>query len=164
MPIVLPWEGNKPTFDQLLLIEDWSEEVLRELIRRRVQESLHLEYKDGLFVEPRDSKGERRDAAGELRRYVAGFANADGGALVVGVAEDSKEQGVPTGLSPITWKHSGGLLNWMRTSLSSAHLGGPNPLGERHQPREVAVGRVPGPRLERGSWSVWQPLGHWFLL
>jgi len=52
-----------------------------ELLTTRVNEDLWLDYKRGRWLDDTDAKRARK-----LRRFVAGFANADGGAVLVGVA------------------------------------------------------------------------------
>ena len=121
MPYDVPWEGNRPSIEDLLVVQDWTEDVLLELVRRKTAESRWLEYKDGRWLDPKDSAGKPQDAAGNLRRQVAGFANAEGGVLIVGVSEDSPQPGAPgvaTGLAPTANSRKGGLEQFARTALT----------------------------------------------
>lgn len=74
-----------------LLSTDASTETLDQLLRGGVAEGLHLEFKPGEWL-ARGSEGGRdpADPAERIRKYVTGFANADGGVLVVGIQENSK--------------------------------------------------------------------------
>jgi hypothetical protein len=56
---------------------------ISELLRQRVAEDLFLDFKSGLWL----TRVAKHDPARALRSYVAGFANADGGAVVIGVKE-----------------------------------------------------------------------------
>jgi hypothetical protein len=48
-------------------------------------ETLYIDFKDGAEL------NDRKEAARTVRRYVAGFANADGGLLVVGVSDGGRD-------------------------------------------------------------------------
>ena len=81
-------------------------ERIQRLLHERVDEDLHLDDKAGRWVEmlPRPKKGERLSA--EVRRYIAGFANAEGGVIAIGVSghRDSDGARMP---EPVTrWKSS----------------------------------------------------------
>jgi hypothetical protein len=82
----MPTFTQKPTYDELraLPTEKWNGPLLDELIGFNYDEGLHLELKEGDWLD-HPKPGEDRNA--ELRRYVGGFANADGGILVVGISE-----------------------------------------------------------------------------
>jgi hypothetical protein len=71
---------SRSTLDRLLKIEAFSGENLAALVAGAREEDQWLEYKDGQVLE-------KPDAATVLREYVTGFANADGGTLVVGVTK-----------------------------------------------------------------------------
>lgn len=87
-----------------------------ELLTNHVSEDLWLEYKRGRWLTDTNAKRQRK-----LRRYVAGFANADGGAILVGVAGGEEPEqltdkqwavdGCPPGPQP--WDE------WASNSLSS---------------------------------------------
>ena len=61
--------------------------LIDRLVAQQASESVHLEYKSGDFLKPGalSRSGEPAKPAARLRKYVAGFANADGGTLIVGV-------------------------------------------------------------------------------
>ena len=54
MPHDAPWEGNEPSIEDFLLVQEWNEDVLDTLVKRETPESRWLEYKDGRWL---DSKG-----------------------------------------------------------------------------------------------------------
>lgn len=71
--------GTTPTADDI-----------ETLLRERVREGLHLDFKSGLeFVdEPgAETPGDPKKFHGKVRKFVAGFANSDGGLLVIGIRE-----------------------------------------------------------------------------
>jgi hypothetical protein len=59
--------------------------IVAGLVRERVREGLYHEYKRGQWL--------RKDTAQELRAYVSGFANAEGGVLIIGVVGGEPSQG-----------------------------------------------------------------------
>lgn len=66
------------------------------LLHERVREGIHLDFKSGREVKDEgkpDAAGEPKTFRGKVRKFVAGFANGDGGLLVLGVKE-------PTVLDP----------------------------------------------------------------
>src|SRR5678816_3419461 len=77
-----------------------------ELLASHVNEDLWLEYKRGRWLTDTDAKRQRK-----LRRYVAGFANADGGAVLVGVAgaeepeQRTDKQWAVDGCPPVSYTH-----------------------------------------------------------
>ena len=76
---------------------DWSSDDIGALIAERVPEGQRLEYKSQLNLErPKDKH--------EAAKDVSGFANATGGLLIYGVAEEQLEddQVVPAKLEPLT--------------------------------------------------------------
>ncbi|MDP2316551.1 MAG: ATP-binding protein [Pseudomonadota bacterium] len=74
--------GTKPTAEDIEL-----------LVSERVPEDLHLDYKSGKeFDEEKTpaTPGNPTTYRGKVQRFVAGFANSDGGLLVIGVGEVKK--------------------------------------------------------------------------
>jgi hypothetical protein len=63
---------------------------LRELIATKVREDDFIEYKLGKWLGKGSGAGEPREPAARLRKWIAGFANAEGGALVVGIGDPDK--------------------------------------------------------------------------
>jgi hypothetical protein len=61
------------------LVPPASKEALAELLEAKVQESLHLEYKD--------SRALLDAGRGEISKDVSSFANADGGTIIYGITE-----------------------------------------------------------------------------
>lgn len=79
------------------------------LLPTPTREGLHLDYKRGEWLDE-----EPRTAAARVRKWVTSFANSDGGALVVGVADERAQgDGVPpwtiTGCRP---PKKGSLFDW----------------------------------------------------
>lgn len=76
-----------------LLLEDGtlSLDELTAFVAKVPEEDLFVEYKDGLLLE------KLKDARAALRKAVSGFANAEGGVLVLGFDEHrTEEKGPPT--------------------------------------------------------------------
>jgi hypothetical protein len=82
-----------------------------------VEEDLHLDYKAAAIIE-RDVAGKKvgspNDFGGKVRKHVAGFANGDGGVLILGVDEyekvkdpstgrDNSNRNRPRTLTPLPW-------------------------------------------------------------
>jgi predicted HTH transcriptional regulator len=55
---------------------------INKLTNDKVQESLHLEYKDSRAAAP--------DHSNEISKAISAFANSDGGVIIYGVQEDKK--------------------------------------------------------------------------
>lgn len=68
-------------------------ERLRSLLEDRVEEDLYLDYKSGKLWK-------EGGLGSKLQRYVAGFANGDGGVLMIGVAEPT-ERGARRVFDPV---------------------------------------------------------------
>ncbi|MEQ1501352.1 MAG: ATP-binding protein [Myxococcota bacterium] len=74
----------------LLAGEPATLEMVDELRQRRIDEDLHLDYKAGAILDRdphRTEVGSPTDFKGKLCKHVAGFANGNGGVLVLGVGE-----------------------------------------------------------------------------
>lgn len=67
-------------------------EPIDQILGEVIPEGVHLEYKGWQFIQ-KDKKAKKGDAAEQLRRYVAGFANSDGGVLLIGFAEQRDADG-----------------------------------------------------------------------
>ncbi|HFD31766.1 MAG TPA: ATP-binding protein [Gammaproteobacteria bacterium] len=63
-------------------LEDWTEELIIEMLRTSIFESEHFDYKESL-PHPSD-----QSAKGRLRKTCCAFANTDGGYLVFGISDD----------------------------------------------------------------------------
>lgn len=72
-------------------------EEIHRLIEDRTQESLYLEFKRG------DALGRQNNQRAELLKDVTGFANADGGRIIYGIAESRPVDGIAAAdsLSPV---------------------------------------------------------------
>jgi Schlafen, AlbA_2 len=83
--------------DRLFLkdVEAWSAVDLDDLVAAKIPEGMRVEYKGGLKI---DTKSQRAEAA----KDVSGFANAQGGWLFYGIAEDDSEEPLPTAVAPLT--------------------------------------------------------------
>ena len=60
-------------------------EIIRGFVAEQVLESLYLEYKGGAWLD--------QDGAKKVRAWVSGFANAEGGVLVIGIVGGEEAQG-----------------------------------------------------------------------
>jgi hypothetical protein len=108
---------------QMLEGEQLEEADVRALVQ--VQgETLFVDFKDGAKLK------ERKDAARMVRRYVSGFANADGGLLVVGVSDGGGDPTKRT-FTPTTAPGGKPLCEWARNVLES-----------------MAGGLIPAPRIQ----------------
>ncbi|MCP4869162.1 MAG: hypothetical protein GY898_10645 [Proteobacteria bacterium] len=85
--------------------------LLDDLLRSRRAESLWLDYKSGTIFDEKSKKEVTR----EVRRHVAGFANAEGGVLIVGAHNDEPDPPHWT-VVPCT-KHAGRLVAWAGDAL-----------------------------------------------
>lgn len=84
---------SRALFEYVLGDEPVEEPLLRHLIATRIPEDEHLDYKSGALVGGVGGFPDRA-ATAKLRRQVTGFANADGGLLVVGLdAPEPDEDG-----------------------------------------------------------------------
>jgi type I restriction enzyme R subunit len=88
-----------------------------ELIAK--EETFDVEFKStarwNLVEERKDKRME--DA---IVKAVAGFLNADGGTLLIGVADDGRVMGLASDLPLVTPKSTDGLVNWLTTHLVNA--------------------------------------------
>jgi hypothetical protein len=94
----LPPVGHLPSWpvDRRLLepVADWALEDVQALVDERIAEGQRLDYKQELPLE-RD-----KDRA-ELAKDISGMANAQGGLLIYGVAEDDSDEPRPVGMTPL---------------------------------------------------------------
>ncbi len=79
-------DKSRQWLQRLLAGETPTTEELKRLPLECAAEGLHHDYKAGKLLEDKS-----KDPAGVLREYVAAFANADGGFLVVGYDQRAKE-------------------------------------------------------------------------
>lgn len=84
---------------------------LEDLIKQKTKEDQFLEFKSGDEVE--DKKG--KDAAKTIRDYMCGFANSDGGVLIVGVKAPSS---VPISIDGCNNHKKGDLAEWAARCLT----------------------------------------------
>lgn len=76
-------------------MEEWDQNKLLSLIKEKVEENLHLDYKNAQAIH--DSKKK------EIAKDVSAFANSDGGVLIYGIAEyDERDKAhLPKEITPI---------------------------------------------------------------
>lgn len=86
--------------DSLLRGERPDQAALQALLHGRVEEDLHLEFKAAQWLQAIAGKDSKRPNE-QVRRYVSGFANAEGGVLVIGVAEPATDN-LLRSLDPVT--------------------------------------------------------------
>ena len=70
---------TRDLLDSLLVDRQMSAEQLNALVAEGVLEDLLLDYKDGREL------ADAKKAGRTLRQYMSGFANSDGGVLIIGV-------------------------------------------------------------------------------
>lgn len=143
--------NSRELLERLLEGEPYGDEQLNETLRELPDEDQHLDYKDGRITSQKSEKELKR----EILFHVTGFANADGGALIVGVNE-SRPREVTGARAP----GNSTLAEWASRILSRS-LGGFSPLPQirsvRHPDGEVlvvAVARAPQliPYVEAGEF------------
>lgn len=98
---------TREALDLLLEGYRFSPETLEAFILR-FQEDQYLDYKDG-SITTREKRGQARIT---IREYVTGFANGDGGILVLGVTDRS-----PREISPCSWIGNETLDRWAESLL-----------------------------------------------
>ena len=76
--------NSREVLDYLLEGNTFSPNQLDDLIRDQPKEDQYLDYKDGRLTTSKKRKGGRET----IRHWTNGFANSDGGLLVVGVSEE----------------------------------------------------------------------------
>jgi hypothetical protein len=74
-------------FLEIALLRAPTPDEIGELLTSHVNEDRWLEYKRGEWLTDTDKKRQQK-----LRQYIAAFANADGGAILVGVAGAEKPE------------------------------------------------------------------------
>jgi hypothetical protein len=87
----MPFVDSQETVDALLGGYKFTPIDLEQFVRNHQDEDQYLEYKDGKIT----GRASRKEANKEIRHAVSGFANSEGGVLIVGVAE-----GRPRAISP----------------------------------------------------------------
>jgi hypothetical protein len=113
-------------------LADLTQAHLEELVTERAEEGPHLEFK-------RELPGNDREAKGEFLGDVTAFANAGGGDLVFGIAEDA--EGVATAVTPLPGNRDHEAL---RLQSFIADLVEPKMPGVQVQSTPVAVGGQQG--------------------
>ncbi len=76
----------------------YNQEYLENLIKGKIEESLHLDYKAAGALDKKDPK------PAEISKDVSAFANSDGGKIIYGIKEDPTNKHLPGGLDPIDRK------------------------------------------------------------
>lgn len=89
---------------------EWTQAEVTELIDGQVPEGQRIEYKTELHL---DSKAQKAEAA----KDVSGMANAQGGWLIFGIAEDESPEPLPVAMSPLP---ASGLQTRLENILDSA--------------------------------------------
>lgn len=107
----MPLSRSVELLEDLLADKQLSAPELDDLLAAQQREDQYLDYKDGRLTD------DKEQARRVVREWVSGFANADGGALVLGVSEpkgDGKPRTV-TGCTRIGGQH---LAEWATRVLS----------------------------------------------
>ncbi|MFP2924307.1 helix-turn-helix domain-containing protein [Pyxidicoccus sp. 3LG] len=71
-------------------LKNW--EGIEELVRLGIEESSDLDFKQEPYAHPKKSAEKRQHDRFELRRDVAAFSNASGGAIILGIGENNLGQ------------------------------------------------------------------------
>lgn len=82
---------------------------LNDLIKHKTKEDQFLEFKHGLEIE------ENKDASKTVRDYMCGFANSEGGILIIGVDAPS---GIPESVTGCNNHKKGDLAEWASRCLT----------------------------------------------
>jgi hypothetical protein len=130
-------------FDHLMNEGDVDELKLVAFLKLSTSdEGLHLDFKSGKELEkPKDKRNFT------IRQYVAAFANSEGGVLVVGVKDQTREEKkakAPKNLEPITTAHESAVGNDLKAWAAScvAELVGYLGTPPRFSTIDVAGGKV----------------------
>ena len=121
MPMSRPYWETRPVGAELLQPAEWTLSMLEELKQFQVPEGLYVEYKDGDWFEGRSAKWQ----IDEVRRYIAGFMNAEGGILVLGMDEaerPSDDAKIPASLDEFEWQHQGCFKEWIERAVQQGGL------------------------------------------
>ncbi len=108
---------------------------LEDLIKQKIKEDQFLEFKSGLEVEDGN-----KDASKTIRDYMCGFANSDGGILIIGVDAPS---GTPVSIDGCNNHKKGDLAEWASRCLTDiASYFSPIPKFQvlRHPNGDVLIG------------------------
>ena len=89
---------SKDLLNYLLEDNALTPEQLDQLIEESPDEDLYLDYKNGIIT----SRQKRDEGRQTIREYISGFANSDGGVLIIGIDENR-----PRRIAPCE-KHLGG--------------------------------------------------------
>ena len=92
-------------FEMLSSGEDFSTETLDLLLRERIKEDQFLEYKHGDEIK-------KANVSKEIRKYVSGFANSQGGIYIIGVDEKNFQ------VTGCTVPGGGDLAEWVARCLN----------------------------------------------
>ena len=114
------WQ-EAPDESTLSAVKSWDMDRLDALVRFQVPEGLHVEYKSAAWLEGLSKKAQLE----EVRRYVAGFMNADGGIIVMGIRErvrDTDEVKVPDRVEPFRWQHKGPFREWVERAVQQGGI------------------------------------------
>jgi hypothetical protein len=81
----------KELLDYLLEGNTLKPDELDQFIQANPDENQYLDYKNGLITTQR----QRKKGRATIREYVSGFANSDGGVLIIGIDEYRPRQITP---------------------------------------------------------------------
>jgi len=74
----------------------WNQQKIEEYITNQVEENLNLDYKASGSLQKNDKK------ANEISKDVSAFANSDGGIIIYGIKENSKNKHLPEAIDPVS--------------------------------------------------------------
>jgi hypothetical protein len=156
-------ERGLELLEYLLEGHETTESDIDALVQNGVEESLHLEYKQGL-------QSPAFNAPVVLRKYVSAFANSDGGVLIVGIAErrDGDGKARPEKVTGCNVQGKTSLQSWATNCLQSMapYLSPPPRICKvehtcGHPVLVIAVARAPSlvPVAESGDFAHYLRLG-----
>lgn len=83
----MPFTDSQEAMEALLSGYKFSGSTLEKFVEIHQEEDQHLEYKDGKIT----NKGNSKEAVKAIRQAISGFANSEGGVLIVGVSEPPRK-------------------------------------------------------------------------
>jgi Schlafen, AlbA_2 len=86
---------SKELLNDLLEDKRLTPDQLDKFMQDNPDEDQYFDYKDGLITTPQ----KRKEGRQTIREYVSGFANSDGGVLIIGVGNINPDR-LPRAVSP----------------------------------------------------------------
>ena len=90
-PAWTTWTLSKELLDDLLEDNALTSDQLDKIIQENPKEDQYLDYKNGVIT----TRQKRDQGRQIIREYISGFANSDGGVLIIGVDDNKPRQIAP---------------------------------------------------------------------